>query len=105
MKAYSHIKANGEVIDLKGHDCTLKQSQEYVRSGLKQGYIENVHLADGLVMLVHEEGLLYGLSLNMAASEMARQRIVGDVVTVKYEPKDYDQDDGISAQQFKNRRD
>lgn len=54
------------------------------------GYIELVRLSGGRVMYVNEEGRLNGLLPNMAASTMANQVIVGDVVVLTAEEVEAD---------------
>ena len=44
------------------------------------GYIEIVYLENGAQMIVNENGLVYNLPQNMAASEMANTHIAGNVV-------------------------
>ena len=78
------IKANGEtatVAPKNGHSFTLDELQELVG-----GYIENVYLDDGLIMVVNEEGKFSGLPLNKKATDLADavilpwDEIVGDAV-------------------------
>ena len=47
------------------------------------GYVEPVYLPDGRVMLVNEEGLIYGLPPNAEASDIAGGEIVGTVVLLE----------------------
>lgn len=56
---------------------TMKELQSIVG-----GYFEFVPLADGLLMVVNEEGLLKELPQNRQASAIAMQTIVGDVIIV-----------------------
>jgi hypothetical protein len=62
------------------------------------GYIEEVHLGEGRILYVNEEGLLKGLKTNFRATEIVKEhapqylftpnaRIVGDVVLC--EPEDF----------------
>jgi hypothetical protein len=44
------------------------------------GYIEEVHVPDGRVMFVNEDGRSLNLPENLHASILAGQRIVGDAV-------------------------
>jgi hypothetical protein len=53
---------------------TLKQMQELVG-----GYVEFVYLKDK-VLIVNEEGLLYGFPRNNQATEIAGHPIVGDAI-------------------------
>lgn len=46
------------------------------------GYVEVVRLPHNMKMLVNEEGILMKLPLNLLASQMANQKIVGDVIVV-----------------------
>jgi len=89
MKAIT-IKSDGtvEVTKISGK---LKSLQDAVG-----GYIEALYLADDLVMLVNEDGLMRQLPINKAASQVAvmayaangrdaaigSDRIVGDVLLV-----------------------
>lgn len=53
---------------------SLKQMQELVG-----GYVQFVYLNDK-VLIVNEEGLLYGLPRNNQATEIAGHPIVGDAI-------------------------
>jgi len=67
------LKSNG----VKHRDVkiiSLKQMQELVG-----GYVEFVYLNDK-VLIVNEEGLLYGLPRNNQATEIAGHPIVGDAI-------------------------
>ena len=57
--------------------------------GLVAGLIETVNLDDGWTMIVNEEGLLRDLLMNEAASVLASQYIVGDVVILTKEETEY----------------
>ena len=57
--------------------------------GLVAGLIETVNLDDGWTMIVNEEGLLRDLLMNEAASVLAGQYIVGDVVILTKEETEY----------------
>ncbi len=54
---------------------TLKRKQELVG-----GYIELVHINEGRVLIVNEEGLIHRLPLNHEATGMCGHAIVGDVI-------------------------
>ena len=78
------IKASGEtatVAPKNGRSFTLEELQKLVG-----GYIENVYLDDGRIMVLNEEGKLEGLAVNEAATVMANgvilpwDVIVGDAV-------------------------
>jgi hypothetical protein len=56
-------------------DTSLESMQKTVG-----GYIEIVYLPDGRMMVVDEEGLLKNKDLNIVASQLAGQQIVGDVI-------------------------
>lgn len=75
-KSYNLIKAmpldGGIVEELPNGELSTLQNAV-------GGYVEAIYLGD-LVMWVNEEGLLQGLPENIAASMIAGQRIVGDVV-------------------------
>ena len=74
------LKANGEVEE-GITDTGLKNLQRMVG-----GFIETVPTNDGRVMVLNEEGKLYGLPYNASADALARgivaddDLIVGDVV-------------------------
>ena len=76
------LKANGDSFVLgpaNGREFTLKEVQAVVG-----GYIEAVSIPRSTrTMWVNEEGLLKGLPLNEEASQLAKQRIVGDVLVSK----------------------
>ncbi len=68
------LRSNGireDNIDMDG----LQRKQELVG-----GYIELVHLNEGRVLIVNEEGLLNKLPLNIEASGLCGGPIVGDVI-------------------------
>ena len=68
------LRSNGireDNIDMDG----LQRKQELVG-----GYIELVHLNEGRVLIVNEEGLLNKLPLNTEASGLCGGPIVGDVI-------------------------
>lgn len=73
------IKSDGQRINItpeNGKRFQLEELQEIVG-----GYIENLQLPDGRYMVVNEEGRLYGLPVNMAATHIYGYTvIVGDVV-------------------------
>lgn len=69
------LKSDGTQRQLKvGEYSTLQQKQELVG-----GYIEYAYCED-CVLIVNEEGLLYGLDLNEEATSLYGQVVVGDVV-------------------------
>lgn len=90
MKAIAQIKTTGEIIDLKGHDCSLEQAQAYVQTGTDRALIEFVQLTEDGGLMIHEEGLLYSLPVNDLASRMAGIHIVGDVLVIENEEKDFE---------------
>ena len=57
--------------------------------GLVAGLIEIVNLDGGWTMIVNEEGLPRSLLMNEAASVLAGQYIVGDVVILTKEETEY----------------
>ena len=57
--------------------------------GLVAGLIEIVNLGEGWTMIVNEEGLPRDLMMNEAASVLANQYIVGDVVILTKEETEY----------------
>lgn len=76
------IKANGTVSEItpkNGTDFSLKELRDVVK-----GYIEIVNLPDGRIMVVNEEGKLYGLPINQQATNLyGYEIIVGDVLVCK----------------------
>ena len=72
------IKTDGTRMNVEpknGTDFQLDELQEIVG-----GYIEIVHLSNGQIMVVNEEGLIYDLPYNAEASSEAMDIIVGDVL-------------------------
>lgn len=72
------IKTDGSRIvtnPKNGKDFQLDELQKIVG-----GYIEIVHLPNGQIMVVNEEGLIHGLPYNADASIEAMDIIVGDVL-------------------------
>ena len=72
------IKADGQTYEKQpknGRDFKLEELKAIVN-----GYIEIVYLRDGRLMVVNEEGLLERLPYNAAASILACETIVGDVL-------------------------
>ena len=54
------------------------------------GYIEVLTLVPGVVaMIVNEEGRLYGMELNLAASAVANQTIVGPALVVGVDGEEF----------------
>jgi len=73
------IKTDGTIEEVAiDKDNSLKQMQDAVG-----GYIELVRLTDDDVMIVNEEGLIFGLPVNEHASKLAGQTIVGNVLMCK----------------------
>lgn len=76
------IKTTGEIIETEpsnGTDFSLTELQAVVG-----GFIEVVHLPDGRLMVVNEEGKLNGLPINPKASELYPDIIVGDVLVCEH---------------------
>ena len=80
-------KVNGEILDIEpknGSDFQLDELQ-----GIVNGYIEILPLNNDEIMVVNEEGKIYGLEFNSLASQRmlaAGYRgdyIVGDVLVCK----------------------
>ncbi len=75
------IKTDGTIEEVAvDKDNSLKQMQDAVG-----GYIELVRLTDDDIMVVNEEGLVFGLPINEHASKIAGQTIVGNVLMCKGE--------------------
>lgn len=73
------IKTDGTIEEVAlDKDNSLKQMQDAVG-----GYIELVRLTDDDIMVVNEEGLVFGLPINEHASKLAGQSIVGNVLICK----------------------
>ena len=68
------IRCDGSREKIEG-PVRLKTGQDIVG-----GYVEPVHCLFGSVLLVNEEGRLKGLSVNLIASGIAGQTILGNVV-------------------------
>jgi len=76
------IKTTGEIIETEpsnGTDFSLTELQAVVG-----GFIEVVHLPDGRLMIVNDEGKLNGLPVNPKASELYPDIIVGDVLVCEH---------------------
>ena len=73
------IKANGETTEVQpknGTDYSLNELQGFVG-----GFVEIVRIDDDRIMVVNEEGKLYGLQVNEKASKLYKHDvIVGDVL-------------------------
>jgi len=75
------IKTDGTIEEVAiDKDNSLKQMQDAVG-----GYIELIYLHPKTdeVMVVNEEGLIFGLPVNEHASKLAGQSIVGNVLICK----------------------
>ena len=79
-------KANGTLILSDGTTMTMEFSEPHVTLSEMQacvgGYIELVHLKDGVILVVNEEGRLNNLKPNIIATELAGDYIVGDVLLI-----------------------
>lgn len=82
-------KANGTLILSDGTTMTMEFSESHVTLSEMQacvgGYIELVHLKDGVILVVNEEGKLNNLKPNIIATELAGisdDHIVGDVLLI-----------------------
>jgi hypothetical protein len=53
---------------------TFEESQQIVG-----GYVQPVYMEDRTI-LVNEEGMIHDLPLNLSASRMANQQLLGDVI-------------------------
>lgn len=76
------IKTTGKIIETEpsnGTDFSLTELQAVVG-----GFIEVVHLPDGRLMVVNDEGKLNGLPVNPKASELYPDIIVGDVLVCEH---------------------
>lgn len=82
-------KVNGEIIPvtpINKKSFTLGELQDIVG-----GYIQVIALQDGRLMILDEEGKLYGKSRNNTATNVAKDTlfnndyIVGDVLVTPYE--------------------
>ena len=73
---YADYKLGHSILSpANGKTYTLEELQEAVH-----GNIEIIHLNDGRLMVVNEEGLLQRLPYNMYASAIAHQSGLGDIV-------------------------
>jgi len=69
------LSTNIKKVTDKKEEISLESAQEIVG-----GYVERVRCPDGSILLVNEEGLLYGLPVNEEASAIAGRMIVGNVI-------------------------
>ncbi len=92
MLALTHIKTTGEIIHLNRKSCDLDMAQSYVSTGMEHALIEHAWTSkDGrLTLFVNEEGLLNDLPYNALASGLVGGHIVGDVLLVENEKKDFE---------------
>ncbi len=87
MLALTHIKTTGEIIHLNRKSCDLDMAQSYVSTGMEHAWTSK----DGrLTLFVNEEGLLNDLPYNALASGLVGGHIVGDVLLVENEKKDFE---------------
>ncbi len=70
------------VITESGEISAVKPSFKAVKEALQGAFLEPVRLTDGSCLLVDEDGLMKHLGLNVKASHMAGQPIVGAVAWV-----------------------
>lgn len=91
------IKADGEtrlVAPKNGRYFELDELQELV-----DGFIENVYLSDGSIMVINEDGKALGFPINKKATDMADDVIlpwdviVGDAVVGTYKEMGGDDDE------------
>ncbi len=92
MLALTHIKHTGEIIHLNRKPCDLHMAQEYVSTGMGHALIENAWTSKDskLTLWCNEEGLLNDLPYNALASGLVGGHIVGDVLLVENEKKDFE---------------
>lgn len=77
------VCTDGKVVPVtpnNGLDFTLSELQKFVG-----GYIELMYLPEDKVLVVNEDGLFKGLSLNAFASGLVGRPIVGNVVYMQSE--------------------
>jgi hypothetical protein len=84
-----NTKANGTLILSDGTTRTMEFNESHVTLSEMQacvgGYIELIHLKDGVILVVNEEGKLNNLKPNIIATELAGltdDYIVGDVLLI-----------------------
>jgi hypothetical protein len=70
------------LIPTVGAPSALKPTWTAAKIAMNDAFLVPVHLPDGSVLLVDEDGLSKKLSVNTLASIMAGQQLVGDVVLV-----------------------
>lgn len=77
MKITAIIKADGTFTNQPPLDkkYTLDELQKIVG-----GYIEIIGTPQGKILVINEEGKLKGLPINIAATDIAGQEIVGDAL-------------------------
>lgn len=71
-----------KIIDTKGNVTEKEMSFQDCQLAVG-GYVEPVYLPDGRVLLANEEGLLHGLPINVEASIIVGETIVGTVVLIE----------------------
>lgn len=96
MIGIKQIKVDGTVVNLKRKVLSLKEMQDLVSTGTKRSYIELVCLPGQFtdrvgdkVMFVHEEGLICELPVNVCASSIAGQSLVGDAIICENQASDF----------------
>lgn len=70
---------NPHLVDIEGGSIESELHQMQAHIG---GYLETVHLRDGGIMLVDEDGVMKRLHENQIASALSGQRILGTVLIV-----------------------
>ena len=82
MKALRLENATVREIDIENKLEALQKEVE--------GYIEVLTLVPGVAaMIVNEEGILYGMEINLAASAVANQTIVGPALVVGVDGEEF----------------
>lgn len=82
MRLLNVLKIDGctiESVKLPAKDVTTTL---HALQDLIGGYIEVVRIAEDAALLVDEEGLLKGLSINISASALAMRKLVGKAALV-----------------------
>lgn len=72
------FKTNGEIIEVEPKNGTYFKLPELQK--IVGGYIEIVNLTKDRIMVVNEEGKIYGLDINSAATELLVQNGGRDIV-------------------------
>lgn len=80
-------KVNGEILNIEPKNGTDFSWEEL--NSIVHGYIEIIRLGDGKIMVMNEEGKVYGLDINLYATNLLLSAgyrgdfVVGDVLVCR----------------------